>query len=500
MTAVSFNDGGRWLSLGLVAVVWIAILNTLRGNVADPDLWGYMAFGRLFWEGPGFPYRDIFSYVPTLDPWVYHEWLTGVLIYPLYKYLGALGPQVLKYVLGLATAVVIYATARTRGADPVSAALVLWITQLFLVIGYSPVRAQVFTHFFFVLNCYLLERARLQGRWRPLALLVPVMVLWCNLHGGFVAGLGLLGIYALGEAIGRRPFSLYLALLALCLLATLVNPYGLKYWSYILHAVTMPRSDISEWFSVYRAYQLGRIGGNTVYYLSIAVFAILLAVWARWREITPALALAVTLSLGLKSVRHQVFFIMLCGAYLPRLLQGFLETLKSRASLQSLWAGLGWRPLALLLTVVGLMNTYGFLRNGELKIKVPPLPGLEPRSKMYYPLGALDHLKKRGLSGKLLSEFEWGEYVLWDMFPQVRVALDGRYETVYPDEVAQEYFDFIFGRPGWRRFLEHYPPDMLLLSPKSPAYRLVLQDGGWRQVYGDPGSVLLLREKATSQQ
>ena len=44
----------------------LVILNALSGTVADPDLWGYMAFGRLFWETGGFPHHDTSTYVPTL--------------------------------------------------------------------------------------------------------------------------------------------------------------------------------------------------------------------------------------------------------------------------------------------------------------------------------------------------------------------------------------------------------------------------------------------------
>src|SRR4030042_4413702 len=93
----------------------LALLNTLAGTIADPDLWGYMAFGKLFWESDAFPYRDVFAYLPTYDQWVYHEWLTGVLFFPLYQKFGAAGLQLLKYFMGLATMVLIFMTALRRG-------------------------------------------------------------------------------------------------------------------------------------------------------------------------------------------------------------------------------------------------------------------------------------------------------------------------------------------------------------------------------------------------
>lgn len=81
--------GEYWLKACVLSVLityMLAVLSSLKA--ADPDLWGYLAIGRLFWQSKSFPYRDVFSYIPNLT-WVYHEWLTGVMFYPLYQTLGS---------------------------------------------------------------------------------------------------------------------------------------------------------------------------------------------------------------------------------------------------------------------------------------------------------------------------------------------------------------------------------------------------------------------------
>jgi len=176
-------------------LILLVILNALSGTVADPDLWGYMAFGRLFWETGRFPYHDTFAYVPTLKVWVYHEWLTGVIFYPIYRILGAAGLQLFKFALGLATVWLVYLTARRWGANFWSALLGLWFVQVFLATCYSPVRAQLFTYLFFALSLFVLESVRLSRHWWGLTILVFIQVFWCNLHAGFLAGLGLLFLY-----------------------------------------------------------------------------------------------------------------------------------------------------------------------------------------------------------------------------------------------------------------------------------------------------------------
>ncbi len=193
-----------WLSprswkVVLGAFITAYALNFLAATTADPDLWGFLAFGRLFWNSPSFPYEDVFSFTPTLKPWVYHEWLSGVIFYPIYQAFGAAGLQTLKYGVGLATVFFLYRTAVLRGAHPLAVVVIfLPLLPLFRAF-YNPVRPQVFTFLFVALFLYLLERARLLGQNRSLVLVPVVMPLWANLHGGFVAGLGLLLLYGVGK-------------------------------------------------------------------------------------------------------------------------------------------------------------------------------------------------------------------------------------------------------------------------------------------------------------
>ena len=470
----------------------LVVLNALSGNVADPDLWGYMAFGRLFWETGRFPYQDIFAYVPTLKMWVYHEWLTGVIFYPIYQTLGATGLQLVKFALGLATIAFVYLAARRRGANFWSALLGLWFVQVFLAMGYSPVRAQLFTYLFFALYLYVLESVRLSGRWRGLLILVPVQIIWCNLHGGFLSGLGLIALYALGEALSRRLFWPYAGAFLAAALVTLINPYGLEYWQYLWRAVTMPRPDITEWASLLKAWNTGFPKEPLIYFVSLAGFAVFLVWWAKWREVTPALILALTLYMGCKHLRHQVFFLIAAGVYLPVVFEAFGRKMLSSPLAGSERVRLGQVAPAVLAISFMFIYGYKFLSNQPLSLTLPGTPDLRNRVGIYYPVGALEFLQKEQLSGNILNEFNWGEYLIWKLHPSCRVAMDGRYETVYGDDLCQLHSEFVYGRPGWRKFIEQHPPDIILVDPCSKVYPLLLAAPDWRQVYEDAGAALFL--------
>lgn len=131
---------------------------------------------------------------------------------------------------------------------------------------------------------------------------------------------------------------------------------------------------------------------------------------------------------------------------------------------------------------------YKFLNEDRFALKTPSERTQD--DKFYYPVGTINYIRNQDLRGNLLIHFDWGEYALWNLYPQCKVALDGRYETVYPHLLTREYFDFLYGREKWRAFLEHYPPDMILVKTPSKIYSLLQKEPDLRQVYADSGSVL----------
>jgi hypothetical protein len=198
--------------------------------------------------------------------------------------------------------------------------------------------------------------------------------------------------------------------------------------------------------------------------------------------------------LGWKHQRHQVLFLLLAGAYLPDLMAAYLEDLRKRAGFMAAWRRLDWKVLGVAGLLVAIFSVHHAWRQAPLRIKTPALPGVETESLIYYPLGAVDYLRRQGISGNILVYFDWGEYLMWTLYPQCRVALDGRFETVYPEKVTREYFDFIFARDNWRQFLNNYPPDLILLDSRSQICARLKGEPDWLPVYTDPGCALFRRK------
>lgn len=469
--------------LGIVALY----LGIFSNDMADPDLWGYLAFGRLFWEQGSFPYHDVFSYTPTKTIWIYHEWMTGVIYFPIYKIFGAGGLQMLKFTLGMMTVGLVYATAIKRRARPIFAFLALMLVSNVVRFGYSPVRAQIFTFFFFTLSLYLLDSARIYKNYKYLWWLIPIELVWCNLHGGFVVGLGMIGLYTLGEAFAGRKYLPYAAILIIATLITFINPYGYEYWQYMVQAVIMPRPEIVEWNNVFAAILLGEYRGYGVLFVIVCLVTVPLMLWYPKRDITTMMVLSVTAIMGFLHIRHIVFFALALGAFLPCVLTEFWESLTSAPEIvkrYSRFRMIGLTVIILILCYAVGSSFFRFVSGTPLELRT---------SSAYYPVGAVEIIKKTHLKGNILPNFDWGEYLLWTLYPDCKVGIDGRYETVYRDEVCKEYFDFFFARDNWRDFLNKYPHHMVLVKSESKICSLLANDPNWRLAYAGKDSALFLR-------
>ncbi len=482
------KNHSNWSSFLAYLGIAALSLGIFSNNTIDWDLWGYLAFGRLFWETGSFPFRDVFSYTPTKALWVYHEWLTGLIFFPIYKFCGAAGLQLFKYLSGMVMVGLVCATAVRRKAAPLFVLLALILVGNLIKGGYSPVRAQVFTYLFFVLNLYLLDRAREGRYWIYLWWLVPIQLVWCNLHGGFVVGLCLIGLYAVGEACSGNRSTPFIKILLAAAAITIVNPYGYEYWRYIVDAVLMPRPDIGEWQNVFSAVFIDEYRSKAALYMIVFLLSAPLLFWHRTRDWTTVMVLSFTAFMGFLHIRHTVFFALAFAAFLPVVMMKFWEALKCDTKIVERYSRFRMTGLILMAVMI-------FFAVGTSLLRLVSISPLELRIyPEHYPVGAVDVIQKNNLKGNVLPWFEWGEYLIWNLYPDSRVAMDGRYETVYQAEVSREYFDFVYARKNWTVFLDKYPHDMILVRPNSRVRSLLGGHPDWRLTYdGSDGALFLHR-------
>ena len=232
----------------LRATIFAVLGAVLAYTWADPDLWGHVRFGGDILRDGEIARRDPYSFASDLQ-WVNHEWLAEVTMYSSYALAGGVGLVGLKVILVFGAIGVIYLTIRQYPIPPIARDALLGLAVAGANARLSAVRPQLFSLILFAgLLALLLHIDR--GRTRWLVALPAVMAVWVNVHGGWLVGLGTIGLWGAFRFVGpppglsRGPLA---AVLTISVLATLLNPYGTGLWEFLATTVRLGRPDIEEW-------------------------------------------------------------------------------------------------------------------------------------------------------------------------------------------------------------------------------------------------------------
>jgi hypothetical protein len=112
---------------------------------------------------------------------------------------------------------------------------------------------------------------------------------------------------------------------------------------------------------------------------------------------------------------------------------------------------------------------------------------------MDYPVGAVAFMRQHHLNGNILGEFGWGQYLIWHLEPGSKVFIDGRYDSVFPEAVVNQYLDLSFGDSEAPKTLRAYPHDFVLLPVKAGGRATMETAPGWRLLYRDKTALLFAR-------
>jgi len=475
-----------WVNISVILLVMSTVFNILSRTVADSDLWGHIKFGQDLWQTGQIIRSDPYSYLTGDRLWINHEWLTEAIFYAIFALAGPAGLIVLKIAVGLLITGLVYRHLCRQGLTPLRAGIVLLPVTPLLVPGLVTVRPQMFTYLFFLVILLLIDQAE-RGRPQYLWVAPPLFALWANLHGGFLAGLGIFLLWAFAHFAfvrlrARRPGALSLSQVAMPLavsgLATLLNPYGVELLGFLLRTATVARRDISEWRPIDIMTPLGAI------YIVILGVAVAGLIYSR-RERSPALiTLFVCASLlPLMAIRHTQLFALAVAVLAGEHIGDAWDRVLSGGQSNRSATGATWpRPWLAGLSLVGAVVLVGLALPNFSCIRPYPV----------YPYRAVALLKQSGVSGNLAVHFTWGEYAIWHLSPRIKVSVDGRRETVYSDEIRRENLNFRLGKGDWDALLRKHETHLALVRKKFPVFNLMQLHPDWLLVYDDPVSALFV--------
>lgn len=469
--------------------------------MADPAGWD-----RLLWDGDTALHTRVgdfilqHGYVPSADPfsftkpgarWFPFQWLTGVIFAELNRLAGLKG-----IVLLCGIAIVLYLTVLARdmvkrGVNGLFALLLVMLAANASAIHYHA-RPHIFTLLFLTIAGSLVADDRVRHSWR-IWLLVPLMMLWVNMHSGFPALLALLGLLMIGCALSGdwNDVRRYGAVFCACTAATLVNPNGIALHGHILRFLndTWAMNNVNE-------YQSPVFRSEAMYcFMAILFLGLAAAAWhfarRRWTECLWIVFFAYA---GLTSARHIPLFVIVA---LPPI----------GAMLTDVWAH--WTAGRSRTSVLGVLAEI----SGKLSGKLQPLSAWSavaivavvlfgnPRhwpldlSSKYFPRDAVRKFEPQLAAARVFTTDQWGDYLLWTGYPRQKVFIDGR-SDFYGEEIGRDYLTLLEARPGWRAALDRYKIDMVLVPPDTPLIDLLSCTNQWQVLYRDQQAVLLASQSS----
>lgn len=481
--------GGRLVRVLAFAAAAAFCLHVFSDNKADVDLWGNVSFVKVPPWSAGFDRVNKYSFTEPDRPWINHEWLAQYVFHHVFARAG--NPGLLAFKILMGGAVVLLLNSELKRSCRSGAVRFLFLLLVVSTIGYG---FSTRPHHYSYLMLTLLLLAISRG-WaaQPLGLaLAPLAgMLWANLHGSFILGAVVLGLLAGVEGMKllfspraeRNAGRLGLAFMAaaLYIAATLVNPHGPKVWLLLYEYATEPRPYLSEW----APFSLRAHGLDHPDFLVLSALSVAALLFSRRRKDLFGLGILALFFAGGWMLRRNIplFAIASCfvvPGHLDALAGYFLE--KARARLPTAVVALA------LLAFAGLSmrNAFVFHKVNPFEIEV---------SQDRYPVSLVSFMKLNHIRGHALIFFDWAEYCLWHLYPDVRPFVDGRFNDCYSMRTLNEFFDFLYARGEWDAALKKYPVDIVLIHNGNPARERMLALKEWQLVgYNDLASLFLKKD------
>lgn len=505
-------SSSRYLRYFIIALLPVLVFLQYPADKVDYDLWWHMALGKHYiTHGTMTIDHSIFSWTPTDAAWIYNTFLGSTAIYIFYHFLGGFGLWLLQssIFIGVFISFLLFLRAAGQRLDINSVAVIAAVA-----FACSPAcryyKPELFSVLLFCWAAFIFFYVKTTRRKQFFYLYPLLFIFWVNLHGAFVVGLIFLAMVFVGELMNRifypRESFTYKELghfgvaMILCLVATLLNPYGVDYlWStyegitsdinaevnkkYILAYVSLwPYLKIRgfEYFSISLTAFI-----TTFMFLSLLVLFIYDFIRRRSVDFALLFTSAALFWKGMDTVRATYFFIILFFFIFFYLLVCRLK-----------WSRFFYKAtLFSFLLIIFFMASVSYLNFRLTADNKWFGRGIDD----FAPAKEVEFLKKYKMEGLLFNDYVIGGYLMWDLYPEYKVFIDPRCSP-YVRKVMPAYMEFTtrtVSSADIRRFREEYPFDIVMLHYRQMAliFDFLRAEGDeWRLLYFEKNAAILIHK------
>jgi hypothetical protein len=497
----------RWARLlipSLSDLFFIAILGWVfmsssagwQGLLVDGDVGWHIRTGEYILDHHAVPHHDLYSFSKPNAAWYAWEWLTDVIDGSLFRLAGLKGIVLLAGVV-----IALFSTTLIRRMVWRGTHLFIAMVIALMAVGAASIhflaRPHIFTMLLLSISVWLIEADRKAPSHR-IWLLVPITIVWTNLHGGVLALLAVLGLTAAGMAVeswmshggwrgALRGASRYATLAAACAGATLVNPYG---YGLHTHIIEYLRSD---WIrSVIQEFQSPSFRNeNMLQFEALMLVGLMVAgLLLKRRHIVEPLWIVFFAYMSLSSVRHVPLFATVVAPVIAAEIAEWWKTWTADA---------GKGSIAKIVNSMAADSLAGFRRSSAwpaivvvaLILIQHPIPWPTDFPAEIFPVQMTHEHASEILHSRLMTTDQWADFLIFTN-PQQKVFVDGR-SDFYGPEVGNQYIHMMNGQWDWQQIMTKYAFDAALLPVESSLTQLLKLSPDWRVVADDGKRILFTR-------
>jgi len=483
----------------VIALLFVGIFAIAIRPLVDADQWWHLASGDWMRSAGQIAVTDPFSHTVAGRDWIEHGWLPDILASWVFDHLGYAG---LGLLLALTVTVSMALVFRQMEGRIFVRAFVLLLAAVASAIAWT-MRPQIFSYLYFAGVLWMLDRYR-QGSRRVLWLLLPLMLLWTNTHGGWINAYLPIACVLIGEALNRifrpaddessswRSIWILAGVAAISLLLVALNPHGVTMLIYPFFTLDMGATAtlIQEWASPdFHQMQMQPFA----WMLLLTVASIGIA--GKRVDFTHLVTLCGFGYAALISARMIPLFAMatapILSLYADAAITRLWDALASRhprlAGKESdpapprpiMYAG-NWLILLLVVLTVALLAFQSWSVEAN-----------ETAQAEIYPAGAVAYMATHELPGEMFNSYNWGGYLIWKLYPEQGVYIDGRAD-LYGDAFIEEYLRVAYAQSGWEETLAKYSVGHVVVEVQSALAGVLNLHPAWEEVYRDEMAVVFV--------
>ena len=468
--------------------------------LGDADIGWHIRNGENILVTRAVPHADVFSATMAGRTWFAWEWLYDALIALVHRAAGLNGVVAFSaFCVALTFSFVFRWSLKNGGA--LSTTVLLLLFSIMASSIHFLARPHVVGWLLTIIWYWILDqsqRSTFEGRSDPIAICLPVlMILWVNLHGSFVMGFVLLGIYFLADVLTAyrsrneqlrtgavAHARMVAAVSVMTALTSLLNPYGYKLHVHVYQYLSSP--FFMQHIEEFRRPDFHRAPTH-FFLLLLAVTAIAILVaraqlsWSAW------LVIAFSSFSGLWAARNlPVSSMLLTLSVAPllsrcfrgRIFQRWRRLLLSQqrfTAIEMRLRGHLWPIVFVVSSAAVCLNQGNILGRQALNARFNP---------NRFPVHAVDFMVQHGYREPIFSLDSYGGYLIYRLYPAQKVFIDDRHDF-YGEEYLKKYLKVVHVEPGWQTVLDENQVNLIVMPTRSKITDALRQSAAWRGVYSD---------------